>query len=340
LVEATVRAPEAPTLFPVVLRRTELARFGRGPADLEVRNGVPTPTADVLRREEDLRGRLSAELRRRLAAADRRDVYVFVHGFNNGFDEVATRLAALWHAAGRPSVPLAYTWPAGTTVFGYFYDRESGEFTVRHLKTVLSFLAADPAVARVHLVAHSRGADVAVDALRELHLAETAAGRSTRESLKLATLVLAAPDLDAEIFDQRFLKERVFLAADRTVIYFNRADGAISAASVLFGSGKRLGGLRVEDLDAESQAMLGSLTSLEFVECAVAGRAGGHDYVFRDPSALSDLALVLREGAAAGSPSRPLERVAAGFWRLSNDYLRPADEAPPPLPFGRARVDY
>ncbi len=330
---------EAP--IPVVVRREELARFGRGPADVVVKDGAVMPADETLRREETLRAKLTNTLGRRLAAADRRDVYVFVHGFNNGFDEVATRLAALWHAAGRPGVALAYTWPAGTSVFGYFYDRESGEFTVRHLKFVLEFLAADPGVERIHLIAHSRGTDVACDALRELHLGHVAASRPSQAALKLETLVLAAPDLDAEVFDQRFLKERVYTAAKRTTIYLNREDGAIGVASFIFGSGRRLGGLRIEDLDAESQALLGALPGLEFVECAVVGRAGGHDYVFRDPSALSDLAILLREGAPAGSAARPLERISGGFWRMTNDYLRPPSRAAAAgLTHGRARVDY
>lgn len=326
---------------PVVVRREELARFGRGPADLVVKDGLIEPSEATIRREEELRAKLTAVLGRRLGATDRRDVYVFVHGFNNSFDEVATRLAALWHAMGRPGVALAYTWPAGTSVFGYFYDRESGEFTVRHLKFVLEFLAADPAVERVHLIAHSRGTDVACDALRELHLANVAASRPSQAALKLETLVLAAPDLDTEVFDQRFLKERVYQAAKHTTVYLNREDGAIGVASFIFGSGRRLGGLRVEDLDADSQALLGTLPDFEIVECAVRGRSGGHDYVFRDPSALSDLAILLRDGAAAGSPARPLERISGGFWRMSNDYLRPASRAAAArLTDGRARVDY
>lgn len=329
---------------PVVLARRETARFGRAPADLEIRDGRLVPTEPTLERERAAQAVLEAELERRLAAADRRDVYVFVHGFNNTFDEAVIRLAELWHAMGRPGVALAHAWPAGYGgVLGYTYDRESGEFTVRHLKNLLLFLAASPAVERVHVVAHSRGTDVAVTALRELHLVARARGEDSRASLKLATLVLAAPDLDTDVFDQRFVKEALYEAAGRTTIYFNPGDSAIGLAKWLFSSRRRVGDFHIEDLEVEVRDHLARLPHVEFVQCDLAGRAGAHDYVFKDPSALSDVVLLLREGARAGSASRPLDAPEPGLWRMTNAYLAPSERAAAsrvaPRPPSR-RLDY
>ena len=66
---------------------------------------------------------------------------MFVHGFNNDFDDAAFTLAEMWHYLGREQVPLLYTWPAGRGgPSGYIYDRESGEFTVYHLKRLIRAL--------------------------------------------------------------------------------------------------------------------------------------------------------------------------------------------------------
>ncbi|MFM8731225.1 MAG: alpha/beta hydrolase [Phycisphaerales bacterium] len=86
---------------------TDYGPLWAGPAKLD-----PSPGLD-----EKVMGRFAEAIDAALAKGTSGNVYVFVHGFNNGFDEVATRFAAFWHAAGRPGVPLAYTWPAGTTVF-------------------------------------------------------------------------------------------------------------------------------------------------------------------------------------------------------------------------------
>ena len=102
----------------------------------------------------------------------RKEVFIFVHGFHNSFDDAAFTMAELWHFVGRYGVPIVYTWPAGHPgIFGYTYDRESSEFTVFHLKQTLKFIASFPEVEKINIIAHSRGTDVAVNALRELSIA-------------------------------------------------------------------------------------------------------------------------------------------------------------------------
>src|SRR5262249_42569188 len=147
-------------------------------------------------------------LQNRLAQSPLKDVYIFVHGFNNTFDDAVFRAAEVWHFMGRVGVPIAYTWPAGLGgIRGYAYDRESGEFTVGHLREFIRSVATCPGVERVHLVAHSLGVHVTISALLELHLIYAAQGKSTKCELKLENLVLAAPDVDEELFMQRFVGE-------------------------------------------------------------------------------------------------------------------------------------
>src|SRR5207248_6468071 len=120
-------------------------------------------------------------LRQRLAQSPQKDVFVFVHGVNNAFDDAVFRAAEVWHFMGRVGVPVAYSWPAGYGgIRGYAHDRESGEFSVTHLRHFIKMIADCPEVERVHLVAHSRGCDVTISALRELHIGFSAQGKSTQ----------------------------------------------------------------------------------------------------------------------------------------------------------------
>ena len=101
------------------------------------------------------------ELNRRLAIAPKKEVFIYIHGYNNSFAVAAYTLAELWHFSGRETVPVLYTWPAGRGgASGYGYDRESGEFTIFHLKQLLRSLASNPAIEKIHILAHSRGTDV------------------------------------------------------------------------------------------------------------------------------------------------------------------------------------
>lgn len=280
----------------------------------------------------------------------KKDAYVYVHGFNNTFDDAVFRMAESWHYAGRQGVPIVFTWPAGRGgMLGYAYDRESGEYAVVHLKILLMTLAECPQIERVHLISHSRGTDVATSALRELHMEVRAAtGRgavgffsernlvqmtpeqiakapTTAQYLKLHTLVLAAPDLDADVFSQRFVSENLLRAADKIIVYFSQKDSALGWAQWLFSGGGRVGDLSIDDFTPQQLAMIGQLPALEMISCETKGYSS-HSYMFMHPSAFSDLLLSLRDDKPPGAASgRPLEQPKPGIWLLTNDYLKPAE---------------
>ena len=76
------------------------------------------------------------ELSRHLALTPSKEVYIFVHGFANNFYDSIITTGQLWHFFGRNGVPIAYTWPAGSTgLRSYMYDRESSEFTASNIGT-------------------------------------------------------------------------------------------------------------------------------------------------------------------------------------------------------------
>jgi esterase/lipase superfamily enzyme len=267
--------------------------------------------------------RLRSVLAQQLALTPRKDVYIFIHGFNNSFNDAVFRLAQMWHFAGRPGVAIAYTWPAGHKgLLGYAYDRESGEFTIFHLKRFLQDVAAVPEVERIHLIAHSRGTDVAITALRELNIEYTAKGVSTQQALKLENLVLAAPDLDSDVFEQRFAIEDLQMAAKRTTVYLSHSDLALSLSRWLFGSRGRVGTLTPDDIKPDARLKLTQLNRLDMIECNVSGYSTSHDYAFAHPAVVSDVFLLLRDGRLPGAENgRPLRSPVNGIWEIENDYL-------------------
>ena len=172
------------------------------------------------------------EFVRRLSATARKEAFVFVHGFNNDFEDAAFVMAELWHFLGREGVPIIYSWPAGrqTSTRGYNYDRESGEFTVYHLKEFLRTLASCAELEKFHLIAHSRGTDVATTALRELNIELGCGGQDARGLLKLGNLVLAAVDMDMGVTLQRIASEYVGRVAESVTIYSSTKDKALEFA--------------------------------------------------------------------------------------------------------------
>ena len=158
---------------------------------------IDDPSADYEgfpRRRLIARASLNALIDEQLELTNRKEVIIYIHGYNNTFNDAITTIANLWHFMGRQDVPIAYKWPAGSGgLTGYTSDSESGEFTIFHLKMFLEDLAANPNVERISILAHSRGTDVTISAIRELGIAARAAGLILRRHLSLAMLFWPHP---------------------------------------------------------------------------------------------------------------------------------------------------
>ena len=248
--------------------------------------------------------------------------YVFVHGFNNGFDDSIYAIAQIWHFLGRTGVPIAYSWPAGRgTLRGYAYDRESGEFTNFHLKLFLRSLAASPSIRRIHVIGHSRGTDVLTTALRELAIEAGCNDQKLSDTIKLGHLVLAAPDMDFQVMAQRLGAESLQLQPLKTTVYLNPEDKALGLASLLFLSEKRLGRVTAKDLSPKQIELIHRLNDrAAYIDTYVKGGFIGHSYFYANPAVLSDLILLLRDDAWVDDPRRPLESTEHGMWILRNNY--------------------
>ena len=299
---------------------TELERFPQTPLPLIEQNGQLVQNPQVVAQVDDAAMRFREEIRRRLAHTPDKQVLVYVHGFHNSFDYAASVMAEFWHFGGRTGVPILYSWPAGAPglLRGYTHDGESGTFTIPHLKHLLRLVASIPEVDRLHLVAHSRGTDVLTSALRELLIEELAAHRDPRQTLRIDNLVLASPDIDLDVFFQRFFGEQFFRVARHLTVYVSPKDKAIGLSQWL-NSDRRVGELQPGDFTEDEAMLLEHIDTYDIVDVTVPTGALGHSYYHSNPAVSSDLILLLRYGARAGSEQRPLKRSIARYWLLDDE---------------------
>jgi esterase/lipase superfamily enzyme len=306
---------------------TELGRLPATPYLFRVQaDGLVELAPEVIAEWNEALAQARRDLQERLALTPRKEVFVYVHGVGNSFEDAILAAGEGWHFTGREGVPIAYTWPAGRGgLLFYGYDRESGEFTIFHLKQLFELLASVPEVEKVHVVAHSRGTDVTMTALRELVIAARAAGRNPREHLKIENVVLAAADLDFGVAMQRLVAEALGPAFGRITLYVNADDDAMSAANTLLGSRLRLGELKRERLSEEQQRIVAEIANLDIVSYrGSVGGSFGHGYFRENPAVSSDLIARLRYGLLPGEGLRSgLRRVEEGsnFWVIDDDFL-------------------
>ena len=304
------------------LDATELVRLPDTPWFLYLREDPDITEDDVRRRYRAGFDEIHGVLRDRLGDATGRDVFLFVHGFNNTFEDAAMTMAEFWHFMGRPGVAIVYSWPGATAgIFGYKPDRESSEFTVSNLKRFIGAVAASEDVDRIHLIAHSRGADALGAAVRELHIHFSAQGVDTAERLKLENVVLIAPDVDQQVANQRFGSESTFDAARHLTMYTASGDSALGIASGMFKSEYRLGQIDPA-VAAGSRVILDHLADrFTLVHQPRPTGFSAHSYHRTDPRVSSDLILLLG-GHQRPDPggARPLDRDPSGVWIVPRDY--------------------
>lgn len=309
---------------PQLVSKTELGRFPATPFPVQLDDGgnvVRKPEVEA----EHVRVVDAAieELRRRLVLSERNVVWVSVHGVQTSFEDGARVISLIWHQRGRWGVPIYYSWPAGGKGFisGYSYDRESGEFTIFHLKQLLRALGNVPEIERVNLFAHSRGSDVLLSALRELMIEARAAGRSPRVKFNFGDLVLVAPDLDLEVATQRLLAEGIGQGVEHTTVYVSEDDWAIGLARSMFSSKRRIGEMNPEDLTKEQKELFEKVSNVDIIFYrGTSGGTFGHSY-YETPEVLSDI-VMLGQGRKAGSQhGRPLEPVGPHLWIIRDGYV-------------------
>jgi esterase/lipase superfamily enzyme len=156
-------------------------------------------------------------------------------------------------------------------------------------------------------------------ALRELVIESRAAGRNPREELRIANLVLAAPDLDFDIVRQRLIAEKFGPAIGQITIYTNQEDSALDLSESLM-SGTRFGRLDSEDLgEAESQ-IFSQVTNVNIINVEGESSFLGHSYFRENPGVSSDIAILIRDGSKPGDPKRPLVHRVLNFWDLPPGY--------------------
>lgn len=194
-----------------------------------------TTRAEIINRDQAL-----AWFSGRLKVTPQRRVMVFIHGFNNRFDDAVFRFAQIIHDSGAPVVPILFTWPSRASVLAYGYDRESTNYSRDALERLLTYLAADPQVGEITVLAHSMGNWVTIEALRQMAI------RNKRIAPKIQNVILAAPDVDVDVFRTQIYD--MGTPRPNITVFVSRDDKALALSRRVWGSTARLGAI---DPDAE-----------------------------------------------------------------------------------------
>lgn len=181
---------------------------------------------------EDFRLQISTYLSGRVGS--NRDILLYVHGFNTSIDEARNRLAQLVNDGRFGGVAVLFTWPSKSNLFSYVSDKESATASRDALQKLMRDLSLVEGVGRVHVLAHSMGAWLAMESLRE-----NAIAGSRNLNGRLGDVMLAAPDIDLNVFKQQLSR----IPGANVSIFVSSHDRALSLSSQLAGARPRVGAL-------------------------------------------------------------------------------------------------
>ena len=170
--------------------------------------------------------------------APKRRVLVFVHGFNNRFEDAVYRFAQIVHDSDANVVPLLFTWPSRGSLFAYGYDRESTNYSRHALEATLQALARDPAVGEVSILAHSMGNWLTLESLRQMAI------RNGQIAPKIANIMLASPDVDVDVFRTQIAE--IGKSRAKFTLFVSQDDRALAVSRRVWGGTARLGAINPE----------------------------------------------------------------------------------------------
>jgi esterase/lipase superfamily enzyme len=151
------------------------------------------------------------------------------------------------------------------------------QWSFRHLQAFLEALPGISGAKQIHLIAHSMGNRALTDALTNI--------AQKYKSPLFKQIVLAAPDVDSQVFDQ--IAEQVRKAGTGVTIYASNNDEALKASNK-FHSYVRLG-------QGGDTIYTGKFTdTIDATKLPVASI--GHSYFGDNPTVLTDIGILLYNG--------------------------------------------
>jgi esterase/lipase superfamily enzyme len=242
-----------------------------------------------------------------------RDILVFVHGFNTSFDDARSRGAQIVADAHFGGVAVLFTWPSRSELFGYVSDKDSATASRDALQALLHDLGQTPGVGKIHVLAHSMGGWLSMEALRESAIAgdRTLSGH-------LGDVILASPDIDMDVFASQMARVR----PANVTVFATPNDKALSLSSALASSRQRVGALDAsKPEDREEIEKLGARV-VDITAYADADRFINHAVYADSPEVLNQIGSTIT--APRAEDANTLSVIDATTYKDPN--------APPPAP--------
>ncbi len=170
------------------------------------------------------------KLSKDIKTSKKKSTFLFVHGYNTSFSEAAKRTAQISYDLKFDGKAVFYSWPSQASTFRYGRDEENIVWSRKNIKSFLDDYLSISEAEEIYLVAHSMGNRGLTRAIVDI-MAEKPELRS-----KIKEIILAAPDIDADVFKKEIAPKMVSKTQKPITLYVSADDLALKASKLLHGN--------------------------------------------------------------------------------------------------------
>lgn len=228
-----------------------------------------------------------------------RSPILYTHGYFISFDRGCKRASQFQDSLGLEGRFILFSWPSDGAILNYTRDESDLYWSVAPLTDILTDVVGRFGPGKLDIAAHSLGTRGVFLALLQM------AGRNHPELPLVDQLVLLAPDIDVDIFEQHL--SRIRPLTNRITVYVSANDKPLAISRRVHGY-PRLG---------ESGSHLDNLRGVEIIDLSEipVRYPSGHVYHLYHRLVIDDLNQLLNDDQPASKRAN-LDRVGENQWML------------------------
>lgn len=217
-----------------------------------------------------------------------RSALIFIHGYNNSFEDAAYRTAQIAWDIPFEGISGFFSWPSGNSKIKYLKDVEAVDSSIIDFEKFLEEIILKTGVEKIHLIAHSMGNRLLTSTFNHLRKNE----RLNNKLNIFNQIILAAPDIDQIVFEKNILPYFKNIGERRTLYTYNR-DIALQISKFIRSGNPRLG---------DSGENIFVSKEIDTIDASNVLSSYSHSYIFETNELLTDLYFLINKGL------KPLDR--------------------------------
>ncbi len=155
------------------------------------------------------------------------NILIYIHGYRNSFTDAAYRTAQIKEDLSFKGEAILLSWPSQNEVEKYMVDETNEKWSVPIFSGLLTELSTSKKKGNIYIIAHSMGTRFIASMIKEI--------KCRGNDINIKDIILAAPDIDADIF-KNDIAPLLPTVSSRVTVYTSQSDKALFLSKKIHGN--------------------------------------------------------------------------------------------------------